>query len=100
MFYNGAKMFLSQPQSCLSLIIHKVWSTTFLRAFRRLIRKRSDLRKKVEDVLILLVQDPFIPQLETHKLKGILSGSWACSVGYDFRVIFDFVKNKKKMIFF
>ena len=69
-----------------------IWSNTFLRAFRRLIRKQPDLRKEVEDVLMLLVQDPFIPQLETHKLKGKLSGSWACSVGYDCRVIFDFVK--------
>ena len=72
-----------------------IWSNTFLRAFKRLLRKQPDLRKEVEDVLMLLVQDPFIPQLETHKLKGKLSGSWACSVGYDFRVIFDFVKNKK-----
>ena len=73
-----------------------IWSNTFLRAFRRLIRKQPDLRKEVEDVLMLLVQDPFIPQLETHKLKGKLSGSWACSVGYNFRVIFDFVKNKNQ----
>ncbi len=73
-----------------------IWSNTFLRAFRRLIRKQPDLRKEVEDVLMLLVQDPFIPQLETHKLKGKLSGSWACSVGYDCRVIFDFVKNKNQ----
>ncbi len=49
-----------------------IWSNTFLRAFRRLIRKQPDLRKEVEDVLMLLVQDPFIPQLETHKLKGKL----------------------------
>ena len=73
-----------------------IWSNTFLKAFRRFMRKRPDLRKEVEDVLILLVQDPFIPQLETHKLKGKLSGSWACSVGYDFRVIFYFVKNKNQ----
>ena len=73
-----------------------IWSNTFLRAFRRLIRKQPDLRKEVEDVLMLLVQDPFIPQLETHKLKGKLSGSWACSVGYNFRVIFDFVKNENQ----
>jgi mRNA-degrading endonuclease YafQ of YafQ-DinJ toxin-antitoxin module len=33
--------------------------------------------------------------LETHKLKGKLSGPWACSVGYDLRIIFDFVKTEK-----
>jgi len=43
-----------------------------------------------------LVQDPFTPELETHKLKGKLSGSWACSAGYDLRIVFDFVKDKKR----
>ena len=57
------------------------WGTTFLRAFKRLMNKRPDLRQEVEKTLRLLVQDPFIPQLQTHKLKGKLSGSWACSVG-------------------
>ena len=46
--------------------------------------------------LRLLVKDPFAPQLETHKLKGKLSGSWACSVDYDLRIIFDFVKSEKQ----
>ena len=72
-----------------------LWSNTFLRAFKRLMRKHPDLRKEVEETLELLMQDPFIPQLETHKLKGKLLGSWACSIGYDFRIIFDFVENKQ-----
>ena len=49
----------------------------------------------VAEALRLLVVDPFIPQLETHKLKGKLSGSWACKVGYDLRIVFDFVKGEK-----
>lgn len=75
-----------------------IWSNTFLRAFKRLMRKQPDIRKEVEETLKLLIQDPFIPQLETHKLKGKLSGSWACSVGYNFRIIFDFIGNKQKEI--
>jgi len=59
-------------------------------------RKRPDLRKEVEGALRLLVQDPFDPQLETHKLKGKLSGSWACKVGYDLRIVFDFVKSENQ----
>jgi mRNA-degrading endonuclease YafQ of YafQ-DinJ toxin-antitoxin module len=39
--------------------------------------------------------NPFAPQLETHKLKVKLSGSWACSAGYDLRIVFDFVKAEK-----
>lgn len=41
----------------------------------------------------LLQKDPFQPQLKTHKLKGILEGCWACSVEYNLRIVFDFVKN-------
>lgn len=72
-----------------------VWSKAFLRAYRRLIRRRPDQREEIEKTLRLLLADPFAPQLETHKLKGKLSGTWACSAGYDLRIIFEFVKEKE-----
>ncbi|MEK7813572.1 MAG: plasmid stabilization protein, partial [Candidatus Desantisbacteria bacterium] len=28
----------------------------------------------------------------THKLKGDLEGSWACSISYDLRAVFKFVQ--------
>ncbi|GAB4415709.1 MAG: hypothetical protein OHK0032_11850 [Thermodesulfovibrionales bacterium] len=71
-----------------------IWSNTFIRAFKRTLRRQPNLRKDIEDALRALVQDPFAPQLKTHKLKGKLSGSWACSAGYDLRIIFDFVKEE------
>jgi len=49
----------------------------------------------IEEALRLLPVNPFAPQLETHKLKGKLSGSWACSAGYDLRILFDFVKAER-----
>ncbi|MDP2992412.1 MAG: type II toxin-antitoxin system mRNA interferase toxin, RelE/StbE family [Deltaproteobacteria bacterium] len=70
------------------------WSKTFIKAFRRTIRKHPNLGKDIEETLRLLAEDPFAPQLETHKLKGKLSGSWACSVGHDLRIVFDFVKSE------
>ena len=73
-----------------------VWSNTFIRTFKRVIKRQPDLRGDIEDTLRLLVKDPFVPQLETHKLKGKLSGSWACSVGYDLRIIFNFVRSKRQ----
>jgi addiction module RelE/StbE family toxin len=73
-----------------------IWSNTFVRAFKRVLKKQPDVREDIENTLRLLVQDPFTPELETHKLKGKLSGSWACSAGYDLRIIFDFVKDKKR----
>jgi mRNA interferase YafQ len=36
--------------------------------------------------------DPHHPSLRTHKLKGELAGSMACSAGYDLRIIFRFVR--------
>ena len=33
----------------------------------------------------------FAAHLATHKRKGKLAGSWACSVDYDLRVVFAFV---------
>ena len=40
------------------------------------------------------MEDAFQAGLKTHKLKGELAGSWACSVGYDLRLIFDFVEHE------
>jgi len=38
--------------------------------------------------------DAFHAALKTHKLKGELEGSWACSAGYDLRLIFEFVQHE------
>jgi addiction module RelE/StbE family toxin len=73
-----------------------IWSNTFSKAFKKLIRKRPDKREEIEKALRLLLDDPFNAKLETHKLKGKLSGTWACSVGYDLRIIFDFIREESK----
>jgi mRNA-degrading endonuclease YafQ of YafQ-DinJ toxin-antitoxin module len=56
-----------------------IWGKAFVRAFKRTAKKYPGLRKDIEKSLKLLAKDPFAPQLETHKLKGKLLGSWACS---------------------
>jgi len=70
-----------------------IWGKTFLRAFRRTIKKHPELRNDLEETLRLLAENPFASRLATHKLKGKLSGSWACSAGYELRIVFDFVKS-------
>jgi addiction module RelE/StbE family toxin len=72
-----------------------IWSKTFVRAFKRTSKKHPNLGVDIKETLKLLVENPFSPQLETHKLKGKLSGSWACSAGYDLRIVFDFMPNQK-----
>lgn len=70
-----------------------VWSTSFLRALKRKIRRDSDLRDQVGQTLRRLAEDPFHPLLRTHKLTGSLSGTWACRVNYDIRILFEFAQH-------
>ncbi len=64
-----------------------------MRAYKRLARRNPRLRQRVELSLQLLVEDPFHPTLHSHKLKGKLAGSWACTVAYDYRILFELVEN-------
>ena len=70
-----------------------VWSTGFKRAFRQLARQHLQLDTKAQSILGQLSEDPFHASLRTHKLKDKLAGSWACSIAYDLRIVFDFVRN-------
>ncbi|MBD2162944.1 type II toxin-antitoxin system mRNA interferase toxin, RelE/StbE family [Calothrix membranacea FACHB-236] len=70
-----------------------VLTSSFKRAFKRLVRRKPELQERIQERLALLAVDPFDPLLQTHKLKGKLSGAWACSVEYDCRIVFNFVEN-------
>ncbi len=69
-----------------------VLASSFKRAFKSLIRQKPEMEEKIAARLELLVNDPFDPSLKTHKLKGKLSGAWACTVEYDCRIVFNFKK--------
>ena len=66
----------------------------FVRSAKKLTRKNPGAAEDLRVTLELLAEDAFDPTLKTHKLKGNLAGSWACSGGYDLRVVFQFVKHK------
>ena len=68
-----------------------IWSPHFTRSLRRKLRQNPLLRQLVEATLRQLIADPFHPSLHSHKLKGDLSGAWACTVDFDNRVLFEFV---------
>ena len=70
-----------------------VWSTSFVRAYKRIVRRDPELRDRVVHALEQLTQDPFHPTLHTHKLKGELAGAWACTVDYDNRILFEFAQS-------
>jgi mRNA interferase YafQ len=70
-----------------------IWTPTFVRAFKRLVKKNPELRPQIEQVLQQIAEDPFLPSLRSHKLKGDLSGRWSCSIDYRNRILFNFVTN-------
>lgn len=67
-------------------------SSSFVRAARRAVKKQPRIAGEIAAALKLLEEDAFHPQLQTHKLKGQLTGSWACAVEYDLRIVFKFVE--------
>ena len=57
--------------------------------FQRRAKKLSvEKERGLARALRLLQQDPTDPRLGTHKLQGKHSDKWACSCGYDARVVF------------
>jgi mRNA-degrading endonuclease YafQ of YafQ-DinJ toxin-antitoxin module len=69
-------------------------STAFLRKARRLLKRDPALIADLEATLVLLEADAFDPRLKTHKLTGSLEGLWACSAGYNLRLLFQFVQHE------
>ena len=69
-------------------------SKAFIRSAKRLTKRDSSAAADLEAVLELLAEDAFHPSLRTHKLKGKLAKSWACSAGYDLRVVFQMVQHE------
>jgi addiction module RelE/StbE family toxin len=69
-------------------------SSAFVKAARRVVKKNPGSADDLRTALELLSEDAFQPRLRTHKLKGPLADSWACSAGYDLRVVFTFVESE------
>ena len=67
-------------------------SSSFTTAAKKLVKQQRQSSLGIQSALTLLASDAFHPRLKTHKLKGELQGSWACSAGYYLRIIFRFVR--------
>lgn len=66
----------------------------FIKASKLLIKKNPIIANGFRETLNKLSENPFNPQLRTHKLKGTLIGSYACSINYELRIIFQIVKEE------
>jgi mRNA-degrading endonuclease YafQ of YafQ-DinJ toxin-antitoxin module len=51
-------------------------SPSFTRATKRILKRNPKFAEDLRNTLKLLEEDIFHPQLKTHKLKGVLEGSW------------------------
>ena len=63
------------------------YSSKFAREYKKLPQNTKMQAEKTE---ILFRQNPFDPQLKTHKLKGILSKYYSFSIDKNYRIIFEF----------
>jgi len=70
-------------------------SKTFIRSAKKVIKKSPQIIDDIEETLELLSEDAFYSSLKTHKLKGDLEGSWACSAAYDLRIVFEFIQHEE-----
>lgn len=69
-------------------------SSSFIRSSQRLVKRNPAAAPALRSTLQLLEEHPFDPRLRTHKLRGKLAGSWAASVTFELRVVFDFVAHE------
>lgn len=73
-----------------------IYSSKFAREYKRLPASIKDIAEKQE---ILFRKNPFDAKLKTYKLKGKLSGFLTFSIGYKYRIIFEFSRDKKTVYF-
>jgi mRNA-degrading endonuclease YafQ of YafQ-DinJ toxin-antitoxin module len=69
-------------------------SPAFARDLRNWLKSRPDAAASIESTLKQMAADVAHPSLRTHKLRGPLAGCWACSAGYDLRVVFEYTQNE------
>ncbi len=76
--------------------MRKLVSTpAFEKAYRKFVRRHPLLQKRIDATLQKMQQNVFAPELELHKLSGKLFGLFACSCGYDCRIVFSMQKESQ-----
>ena len=60
-----------------------LWDAGFKKSYKKKVEHSVNLKNKFERAISLFAHKPFHPTLRTHKLSGMLDGSWSFSVDYD-----------------
>ena len=69
-------------------------SPAFARDLRNWLKRRPRSASSIQVTLEQLSKDAAHPSLRTHKLRGPLADGWACSAGYDLRIVFEFAQHE------
>ncbi len=64
-----------------------IYTSKFLKEYKKLPKY---IKTKAEKKEKLFRKDPFNHNLKTHKLSGKFSNFWSFSVGYKYRIVFEF----------
>jgi addiction module RelE/StbE family toxin len=64
-----------------------LYSPKFAREYKKL---PLEIKKIAEKQEAIFRKNPFDKRLKTHKLSGALKDFWSLSIGYRYRIIFEF----------
>ena len=67
----------------------------FARALRKFAARHRQRQDCVAETLLRMGADVFDARLKTHALSGTMEGHFACSCGYDCRLVFKLVQDAK-----
>jgi mRNA-degrading endonuclease YafQ of YafQ-DinJ toxin-antitoxin module len=70
-----------------------VRTPAFIRAAKRFLKRHPEAVDSLAITLAMMEDDVFHRRLRTHKLQGDLDGCWACSGGYDVRIVFRIISS-------
>lgn len=73
-------------------MIKLIWNKPFKRKLKNYLGKHPDMEDKIKSKLKVFCDDPYAPELRTHKLSGELKDLHAIVIDYDCRIVFSFVK--------
>ncbi len=65
------------------------------RSYKKQIKNQLAVQQLFTEKVALFLQDPYHPQLRTHKLRGVLKDFYSFSIDYDLRVIFYFASDNE-----
>lgn len=74
-----------------------IYSPKFAREYRKL---PQDVKLLAEEKERVFREDPLDPRLKTHKLHGFLRDFWSFSIGYRYRIVFEFGDSRGVVYFY